>query len=66
MLGITEDGVNIKAVKNDTIGDVNDLFTLVPENFNKMKIKYLNNRIVKKIMGGKILIEDLYTEYFVN
>lgn len=66
MLGITEDGVNIRAVKNDTIGDVNDLFTLVPENFNKMKIKYLNNRIVKKIMGGKILIEDLYTEYFVN
>jgi len=66
MLGITEDGVNIKAVKNDTIGDVNDLFTLVLENFNKMRIKYLNNRIVKKINSGEILIEDLYTEYFVN
>ena len=66
MLGITEDGVNIRAVRNDTIGDVNDLFTLELENFNKMKIKYLNNRIIKKIMGGKILIEDLYTEYFVN
>jgi len=66
MLGITEDSVNIRAVKNDTIGDVNDLFTLVLENFNKMKIKYLNNRIVKKINSGEILIEDLYTEYFVN
>jgi hypothetical protein len=66
MLGITEDSVNIMAVKNDTIGDVNDLFTLVLENFNKMKIKYLNNRIVKKINSGEILIEDLYTEYFVN
>jgi hypothetical protein len=66
MLGITEDGVNIKAVKNDTISDVNDLFTLVPENFNKMKIKYLNKRTLSKIMGGEILIEDLYTEYFVN
>jgi hypothetical protein len=66
MLGITEDGVNIRAVKNDTIGDVNDLFTLVLENFNKMRIKYLNNRIVKKINSGEILIEDLYTEYFVN
>lgn len=66
MLGITEDSVNIMAVKNDTIGDANDLFTLVLENFNKMKIKYLNNRIVKKINSGEILIEDLYTEYFVN
>jgi hypothetical protein len=66
MLGITEDSANIRAVKNDTIGDVNDLFTLELENFNKMKIKYLNNRIVKKINSGEILIEDLYTEYFVN
>jgi len=66
MLGITEDSVNIRAVKNDTIGDANDLFTLVLENFNKMRIKYLNNRIVKKINSGEILIEDLYTEYFVN
>jgi len=66
MLGITEDSVNIMAVKNDTIGDANDLFTLVLENFNKMRIKYLNNRIVKKINSGEILIEDLYTEYFVN
>jgi len=66
MLGITEDSVNIMAVKNDTIGDVNDLFTLVLENFNKMRIKYLNNRTLSKIMSGEILIEDLYTEYFVN